>query len=72
MAPARDSYALVAFDSKQPKAFSLVTFFVALDKESDPPLYGGSVWRLILLGASAFLLVIPAKAGIQCLSCENA
>jgi hypothetical protein len=27
---------IVAFDSKQEKALSLVTFFVALDKESDP------------------------------------
>jgi len=31
---------IVAFDSKQGKAFSLVTFFVALDKESDPAVYG--------------------------------
>jgi hypothetical protein len=41
--PACAGTALVALDSKQPKALSLVTFFVALDKESDPPLYGGSV-----------------------------
>ncbi|MBT2784676.1 hypothetical protein, partial [Lysobacter sp. ISL-52] len=47
VAPACASIALVAFDSKQPKALSLVTFFVASDKESDPPLHGGSFTRLI-------------------------
>ncbi|QQQ00336.1 hypothetical protein [Lysobacter enzymogenes] len=32
--------ALVALDSEQGKALSLVTFFVALDKESDPAACG--------------------------------
>ncbi|MFD0322973.1 hypothetical protein [Lysobacter gummosus] len=38
-----------------------------MDKESNPPLHGGSFRRLTLplLEAFAFLLVIPANAGIQ-------
>ncbi|PDX85445.1 hypothetical protein CHR60_14965, partial [Faecalibacterium prausnitzii] len=44
---------IVALDSKQGKALSLVTFFVALDKESDPAACGRK--HLIFAGRQAHL-----------------